>query len=97
VSGTMIFIIVIIAIVTVGRIVRVGMELEARKNGFTLGGKRGRRGRVDDRMAADSALTQENEMLRGKVKGLEERMAVLERIATDAPTRLTAEIEKLRD
>ncbi|MBC7521586.1 MAG: hypothetical protein H7268_10925 [Sandarakinorhabdus sp.] len=93
----MIFFIVIIAIVTVGRIVRAGMELEARKNGFTLSGKRGRRGLIDDRVAADGALTQENEMLRGKVKGLEERMAVLERIATDAPARLTAEIEKLRD
>jgi hypothetical protein len=36
-------------------------------------------------------------MLRGKVSRLEERMAVLERIATDAPARLTAEIDKLRD
>ena len=96
-SGTMIFFIVIIAIFTVGRIVRAGMELEARKNGFTLGGKRARRGLIDDRVATDGALTQENAMLRGKVKGLEERMAVLERIATDAPARLTAEIEKLRD
>lgn len=42
-------------------------------------------------------LERENEMLRGKVGRLEERMAVLERIATDAPTRLTAEIDKLRD
>lgn len=96
-SSGMIFAIVIIAIITVGRIVRSGMELEARKHGFTLDGKRGRRGLMADRMAADTALSQENEMLRGKVKGLEERMAVLERIATDAPARLTAEIEKLRD
>ena len=42
-------------------------------------------------------LERENEMLRGKVGRLEERMAVLERIATDAPARLTAEIDKLRD
>jgi cell division protein FtsB len=42
-------------------------------------------------------LERENEMLRGKISRLEERTAVLERIATDAPTRLTAEIDKLRD
>ena len=42
-------------------------------------------------------LERENEKLRGTVGRLEERMAVLERIATDAPTRLTAEIDRLRD
>lgn len=42
-------------------------------------------------------LERENEMLRGKVGRLEERMSVLERIATDTPNRLTAEIDKLRD
>ena len=42
-------------------------------------------------------LESENEKLRGTVGRLEERMAVLERIATDAPTRLTAEIDRLRD
>ncbi len=42
-------------------------------------------------------LEQENSLLRGKLGRLEERLAVLERIATDAPARLTAEIEKLRD
>jgi len=96
-SGGMIFVIVIIAIVTVGRIVRAGMELEARKKGFTLSDRRGRRNLSKDRNAADDALVQDNEMLRSKVGRLEERMAVLERIATDAPSRLTAEIEKLRD
>ncbi len=42
-------------------------------------------------------LERENELLRGKIARIEERTAVLERIATDAPARLTAEIEKLRD
>jgi len=93
----MIFVIVIIAIVTVGRIVRAGMELEARKKGFTLSDRRGRRNLGKDRNAADDALVQDNEMLRSKVRRLEERMAVLERIATVSPSRLTAEIEKLRD
>ena len=41
-------------------------------------------------------LERENELLRGKLSRIEERMAVLERIATDAPARLTAEIDKLR-
>lgn len=42
-------------------------------------------------------LERENEQLRGKMSRLEERTAVLERIATDTPNRLSAEIEKLRD
>ena len=41
-------------------------------------------------------LTNENGQLKDQVGRLEERIAVLERIATDAPGRLSAEIEKLR-
>lgn len=41
-------------------------------------------------------LNSDNEALRGQVSRLEERIAVLERIATDAPARLSAEIENLR-
>lgn len=41
-------------------------------------------------------LVGENDRLHGQVSRLEERIAVLERIATDSPGRLTAEIEKLR-
>ncbi len=41
-------------------------------------------------------LAQENDLLRGKIGRLEERLSVLERIATDAPARLTAEIENLK-
>lgn len=40
-------------------------------------------------------LSSENERLTGQVSRLEERIAVLERIATDAPSRLSAEIERL--
>ena len=93
-SAGMIFVIVMVAIITVGRIVRMGMELEAGKRGFSL--KRKRRGFNDSRTLT-SELEQDNVMLRSKVARLEERMAVLERIATDAPNRLSAEIEKLRD
>jgi hypothetical protein len=41
-------------------------------------------------------LTKENETLQGRIGRLEERIAVLERIATDAPARLSAEIDNLR-
>lgn len=41
-------------------------------------------------------LTSENDKLHNQVSRLEERIAVLERIATDTPNRLSAEIENLR-
>jgi hypothetical protein len=41
-------------------------------------------------------LSTENEKLRGQVSRLEERIAVLERIATDPAERTAREIEKLR-
>lgn len=42
-------------------------------------------------------LTNENDKLTGQVSRLEERIAVLERIATDPATRTAREIEALRD
>jgi len=44
----------------------------------------------------NDALEAENTALRSQVGRVEQRLAVLERIATDTPTRLTAEIDKLR-
>jgi len=41
-------------------------------------------------------LSSENARIAAQVSRLEERIAVLERIATDAPSRLTAEIERLK-
>ena len=41
-------------------------------------------------------LSNENEQLTGKVTRLEDRIAVLERIVTDKPARLSAEIDRLR-
>ncbi|MEE4349756.1 MAG: hypothetical protein V2J26_05960 [Pacificimonas sp.] len=41
-------------------------------------------------------LTSENEALKGQVSRLEERLSVLERIATDPSDRLSKEIESLR-
>ena len=42
-------------------------------------------------------LTSENEKLAGQVSRLEERIAVLERIATDPAVRTAREIDALRD
>ena len=42
-------------------------------------------------------LTNENDKLTGQVGRLEERIAVLERIATDPAERTAREIEALRD
>jgi hypothetical protein len=43
-----------------------------------------------------AVLLSENSELKAHVRTLEARLQVLERIATDAPARLTAEIEGLR-
>ena len=43
-----------------------------------------------------AALLTENRELKAHVRTLEQRLQVLERIATDAPARLTAEIDNLR-
>jgi biopolymer transport protein ExbB/TolQ len=84
-SGTMIFVIIMVAIFTVARIIRRAMELEQSRINAGSGGREVAR------------LERENSVLRSKIDKLEERTAVLERIATDAPARLTAEIDKLRD
>ena len=41
-------------------------------------------------------LTSENEAMTGEISRLEERIHVLERIATDQPLRLAKEIDSLR-
>jgi hypothetical protein len=41
-------------------------------------------------------LSSENDKLHAQISRLEERITVLERIATDVPSRLSHEIEKLR-
>ena len=43
-----------------------------------------------------NAVTAENDALKAQVKKLEERMAVMERIATDPAERTAREIENLR-
>lgn len=75
------------------------------KHGYPLEDENGRRrrrsmrssgGGVDDERKVE-LLTNENERLNGQVGRLEERIAVLERIATDPAERTAREIEALRD
>jgi hypothetical protein len=90
------FVLAIIAMSFIGWIITTAIRA---KHGYPLEGEWGGTvNRNDAEMKRQNdILERENQMLRGKVGRLEERMAVLERIATDAPARLTAEIDKLRD
>ncbi|MCA3256427.1 MAG: hypothetical protein INF91_12520 [Alphaproteobacteria bacterium] len=46
---------------------------------------------------ADAGLAAENDRMKREMAQLKDRIATLERIATDAPARLSSEIERLRD
>jgi hypothetical protein len=89
------FIVMIVAICTVGWLVnnwiraRHGYPLEDEWGGKTAKGE-------PDAERKFSLLTNENEKLTGKISHLEERIAVLERIATDKTVHLAEEIESLR-
>ena len=89
------FIVWIIAISTAGWLINSWIRA---KHGYALedewGGKTDRTGPDAERKIA--LLTNENEILGGKVSRLEERISVLERIATDRGTQLADEIESLR-
>jgi len=90
------FVLAIIAICYIGWIITTAIRA---RHGYPLEGEWG--GNVEKQdpelKRQNDILERENELLRGKIGRLEERTAVLERIATDAPARLTAEIDKLRD
>lgn len=89
------FVLAIIAISTVGWIATSWIRA---RHGYPVEGEWG--GTVTrsdpDAERKIALLSSENERLTGQVSRLEERIAVLERIATDAPSRLTAEIERLK-
>ena len=80
--GTMIVLIVLI--VTAGRIY-------AARNGLDMS----RRGRRDRRVGFVVPDTGETERLRGEVTRLNERIQVLERLATDPQKRLSDQIDAL--
>lgn len=75
------------------------------KHGYPIEDEEGRRGRRSyrgqsrDDLEADrkiALLASENERLTGQISRLEERIAVLERIATDPAERVAREIDSLR-
>ena len=93
--GGPIFILAIIAMSYVAWIITTAIRA---KHGYPVENDWGKAVAKDDPELRRQNDIQErdNEKLRGKVNRLEERMAVLERIATDAPARLAAQIDDLR-
>jgi hypothetical protein len=89
------FVIAIIAMSMAGWIITSWIRA---KHGYPLEGEWGGTVTKQDPEADRKIelLSSENEQLVGKIGRLEERIAVLERIATDKPSRLSAEIENLR-
>ena len=94
-SGGQIFVLCIVAMAMFAGVIKTSIRA---RHGLTgLEGLKGGRRRLRDELGRENAyLAAENERLKGSVTRLEERIAVLERIATDTPNRLSAEIEKLR-
>jgi hypothetical protein len=89
------FVIAVIAMSMAGWVITSWIRA---KHGYPLEGEWGGTVTKQD-PAADrkiELLSAENEKLVGTISRLEERIAVLERIATDKPSRLSAEIENLR-
>lgn len=95
-QGGQIFVVAIIAISTFGWLAsswiraRHGYPLEDEWSGKSHRGNPDAERRIE-------LLTNENDGLKGQVGRLEERIAVLERIATDPATRTAHEIEQLRN
>ena len=95
-TGGQFFVLGIIAISTFGWLVsswiraRHGYPLEDEWSGKSHKGSAEAERKIE-------LLTDENAGLKGQVSRLEERIAVLERIATDPATRTAHEIEQLRN
>ena len=94
-----IFVLAIIAMSMVGWAVTTWIRA---KHGYPVenewGGLTGKLADMDDPEAARhiALLSNENADLKGKLLRIEERVAVLERIATDKSTRLAEQIDALR-
>lgn len=86
------FVIAIIAITTLGWIITTAIRA---KHGYPLTDDWGNT--VEPKPREDGKLAQENAELRATVSKLEDRLKVLERIATDPAKRLSDDIERLRD
>lgn len=69
------------------------------KHGYPMEERRSRHGHSGNDLEAErkiALLSSENERLTGQISRLEERIAVLERIATDPAERVAREIDGLR-
>jgi len=92
-SGGPIFVIAIVAISTLGWVITTAIRA---RHGYPLDGEWGGTVHRQGQDEATKALTAENEQLKATVGRLEERLKVLERIATDPSRQLADDIEKLR-
>lgn len=90
------FVLALIAISTVGWVINNWIRA---KHGYEPSDDWGKTPKRDDLDANRKVelLTTENAQLSGKIGRLEERIAVLERIATDPAERTAREIDALRD
>ena len=85
------FVLAIIAITTIGWIINTAIRA---RHGYPLEGEWG--GVVHKQEPATDKLVAENKDLKATVDRLEDRLKVLERIATDPSRRLADDIDNLR-
>lgn len=90
--GSPLFVLAIIAISTVGWIFTT---LIRARHGYPVENEWGGKADHPGVTRQNELLEAENAALRGKLSRVEERIAVLERIATDPARRLSAEIDTL--
>jgi hypothetical protein len=93
--GGPLFVIAIVAISTIGWVMTTAIRA---RHGYPLESGCGKAARPHntDGEKATQALVSENQQLKATVGRLEERLKVLERIATDPSRQLADEIEQLR-
>ena len=89
--GGMGFVIAIIAITTIGWVITTAIRA---RHGYPLEGDWG--GKVHKQDPATDTLVAENKELKATVDRLEDRLKVLERIATDPSRKLADDIDNLR-
>ncbi len=89
-------VIAIVAIVTIGNVVRTRQMARYGIRDSSMG-RMFRRGRGGNEDGAEAIETAETLRLRDEVKELKERLKVLERITVEKENSLSREIEQLRD
>ena len=93
--GGPVFVLAIIAITTLGWVITTAIRA---RHGYPLDGEWGGTVHKHDPATEDrtTALAAENDQLKATVGKLEERLKVLERIATDPSRQLSDDIDRLR-